>query len=428
MDFTVEGKIFINESFEKACIGIENGKIKEIKKILKSENHFDFKNKLILPAGVDMHVHFRDPGFTYKEDFKSGSLSALCGGISCVFDMPNTKPQTTSVQALNDKISKFKNKSFVDFGLYSNINDNNMDNIKSLAKRCNGFKIYLGSSTNSLLLSKQNLREALEKVSETGKVVLFHAEDEEIIKKNKDVENNLVDYTKKRSFDCEVQSIKHIFNSSKNIEVKAHICHLSSIEGVELIKTRHSNFSCGVTPHHSLLDIDTIHSSYSFYKVNPPIRSSDDRKAVFDALKNGTVDNLESDHAPHTIDEKDVDFFEAPPGIPGVETMYPLFLYLAKKGVISFNCVISSICSRPAEIVGISKGLLKKDFDADFIVVDLKNITRIKSSDLHSKCGWTPFENWPAIFPESVFIRGEKLIDEKEIQSSPGYGNFVGEQ
>ena len=147
---------------------------------------------------------------------------------------------------------------------------------------------------------------------------------------------------------------------------------------------------------------------------------------MFNGLKNKTVDVLESDHAPHTKDEKNVDFLEAPSGIPGVETLYPLFLYLAKKDFISFQRVISLISNRPSELIGISKGHLKKDFDADFIVVDLKNATKIKSLNLHSKCGWTPFEGFPAIFPESVFVRGEKLIDENEIQVKPGYGSFVG--
>jgi len=426
MDLTVEGKLFVNGSFEKACIGIENGKIKSIKKVLKSENHIDFKNKLILPAGIDIHVHFRDPGFTYKEDFRSGSLSALYGGISCVFDMPNTKPQTINTRSIIDKISSFKNKSFVDFGIYSGITNSNSNQISNLSRRCNGFKIYLGSSTNSLLLDRKNLREVLEKISETGKIVLFHAEDEDLLNKNKGVENNLTDHLKNRPSECEESAIQNIFEASKNLNVKVHICHLSSAEGLELMKNKPSNISFGVTPHHSLLAIEKISKNQPFYKVNPPIRSIFDRDALFNSLKNNISDVIESDHAPHTIDEKSLDFESSPSGAPGVETMYPLFLYFAKKGFISFQRVISLICSRPAELVGISKGFLKKDFDADFIVVDLKKVERIKSSKLHSKCEWTPFESWSAIFPESVFIRGEKLIDEKEIQAKKGFGRFVG--
>ena len=426
MDLTVEGKIFVNGFFESACFGIEDGKIKSVKKILKSDNHLSFKNKIILPAGVDIHVHFREPGFTNKEDIKTGSLAALFGGVSCVFDMPNTKPQTVSIKTLNDKISRFKKSSYVDYGLYAGIADNNIDNIFSLSKRCNGFKIYLGSSTNSLLLSKKNLRKAMQAVSKTGKIVLFHAEDEELLKKNKTVEKGLIDHVKNRPSECEEKSIKEIFQASKDVNVKSHICHLSSIEGLELIKNRSSNISCGVTPHHSLLDFENIHGSPGFYKVNPPISSSFDRESLFNSLKKGVVDILESDHAPHTKDEKNNDFDSIPSGVSGVETMYPLFLYLAKKDIISFQRVISAMCKRPAELLGLSKGCLAKGFDADFIVVDFKNIDRIKSSDLHSKCGWSPFEDWPVLFPESVFIRGEKLIDKNEIQVNQGFGRFVG--
>jgi len=426
MDLTVEGKIFVNGFFENACLGIKDGKIKSVKKILKSDNHLNFKNKLVLPAGVDIHVHFRDPGYTYKEDITTGSLAALFGGVSCVFDMPNTKPQTVSVQTVEDKISSFNKKSYVDFGLYAGVTDNNIDSISHLAKKSNGFKAYLGSSTNSLLLSKNNLKRVMQEVSKTGKIILFHAEDEGLLKKNKGLEKGLVDHVKARPSECEESAIKSIFEVSKNIGVKAHICHLSSIEGVELIKNRPHNLSCGGTPHHSLLDFENIYGSPGFYKVNPPIRSSFDREALFNSLNKGVIDILESDHAPHTKEEKEGDFDDIPSGVPGVETLYPLFLYLAKKDKISFQRIISAVCTRPAELLGASKGSLTEGFDADFIVVDLKNITRIKSSDLHSKCGWSPFEDWPALFPESVFVRGEKLIDENEIQVSQGFGKFIG--
>jgi dihydroorotase len=143
-------------------------------------------------------------------------------------------------------------------------------------------------------------------------------------------------------------------------------------------------------------------------------------------LKNGLADVIESDHAPHTIDEKNTSFDTAPSGLPGVETMYPLFLYLVKKEVLSFQRLISLLCTKPAELMGIAKGRFQTGYDADFIVVDLKNVCKIKSESLHSKCGWTPFEGWPAIFHENVFIRGEKLIEVNEIQVKQGFGCFVG--
>ncbi len=425
MDLTVEGKFFINGSFENACIGIKDGKIKKIKKILKSSDHLNFKNKLILPAGVDIHVHFRDPGFTYKEDFSSGSLSALFGGVACVFDMPNTSPQSVNVPSLVDKISSFKKRSYVDFGLYAGITDNNIDDISALSDYSNGFKIYLGSSTNSLLLDKKYLRSVLKKVSDVGKIVLFHAEDEKCLRENRIVEKNLIDHVKSRPSNCEEQAVRHVLDAVRGLNIKAHVCHVSSIEGLEVLKNRPSNVSFGITPHHSLLDVDSVKGSTGFYKMNPPLRSSFDREALFNSLKNGISDVIESDHAPHTLDEKNDSFDRIPSGVPGVETLYPLFLYLAKKDFISFQRVVSLVSSRPAELLGIKKGYIKEGFDADFVVVDLKDEKRIKGNALHSKSGWSPFEDFKAVFPSDVFVRGTHMVEDFELIGNKGQGMFV---
>jgi len=185
MDLTIEGKAYINGTFEQCCIGVTDGKISDIKKILKADEHLNFGNKLVLPAGIDMHVHFRDPGFTHKEDFSTGSIAAAFGGISCVFDMPNTRPQTTTTNALLEKKDIAKKKSFTDFGLYAAITDNNIEKIKDLSKYCSGFKIFLGTTTNSIRLSEQKLKDALSKAHQSNKITLIHAENEQCLKKNR---------------------------------------------------------------------------------------------------------------------------------------------------------------------------------------------------------------------------------------------------
>jgi dihydroorotase len=426
MDLVVEGKVYYKGAFENCCIGIKNGKIVEIKKTLSGEKHINFGNKLILPAGLDIHVHFRDPGMTHKEDFSSGSMSAAFGGISCVFDMPNTIPHTTTLQTVSDKIKTAEQKSFVDFGVFSGVTSENLNLIERLGKISSGFKIYLGNTTLSLLFNKTKLRESLDLIGITGKPVLFHAEDEECLIKHKNNEAGISDHMRFRPTSCEELSIKEIINSSKDLITPIHICHVSSCEGLELLKKRPSNITCGVTPHHSLFSVEKNMSSETLFKVNPPIRTSFDRESLFNALKNGLVDVLESDHAPHTQDEKDVDFDSAPSGLPGVETIYPIFLYLAKKQIITFQRLISLMCAKPANLVGVQKGSIDFGYDADIIVIDLNNESRIKSENLHSKCGWTAFEDWPAIFPEALFIRGEELIQENEIQVKQGFGMFVG--
>jgi len=427
MDLVVEGKAYINGTFENCCIGIDDGKISEIKKTLKGNNHLDFGNKLILPAAVDAHVHFRDPGMTNKEDFASGSLAAAFGGISCVFDMPNTIPQTVTVQTIADKISSADKKSYVDFGVYAGVTSDNLNYIEHLGKKCSGFKIYLGNTTLALLFDKNKLHEAIDLIGITGKPVLFHAEDEECLIKNKSQETGMSDHMRFRPSSCEELSIRDIFQASNGLNTQVHICHVSSGEGLELLKKRPSNISFGITPHHCLLSAEKNMGSQTFYKVNPPIRTSFDKELLFNSVKNGVADILESDHAPHTCEEKDADFDDAPSGLPGVETMYPLFLYMAKKEMISFQRVVSLLCTRPSDLLQVSKGKIAVGYDADLIVVDLKeDECKIKSDMLHSKCGWTPFEDWPAVFPSDVFVRGEKLIEDHEIQVSQGYGRFVG--
>jgi len=426
MDLVVEGKVYYRGAFENCCIGIENGKIVEIKKILTGDNHINFGKKLILPAGVDIHVHFRDPGMTHKEDFSSGSTAAAYGGISCVFDMPNTIPQTITLENLSDKIDSAGNKSYIDFGVFAGVTSENLSLIEKLGKKSSGFKIYLGNTTLSLFFDKLKLREALDLIGITGKPVLFHAEDEECLIKFKNKEVGISDHMRFRPSSCEELSIKEIIESSKNLTTRVHICHVSSCEGLEFLKKRPSNITCGVTPHHSLLNVKKNMGSETLFKVNPPIRTSFDKESLFNGLKNGVVNVIESDHAPHTQDEKNVDFDSAPSGLPGVETMYPLFLYLAKKQVLTFQRLISLMCVNPASIMGIQKGKIDIGYDADFVIIDLNNESRIKSERLHSKCKWSVFEDWPAIFPDTVFIRGEKIIQDDEIQVKQGFGNYIG--
>jgi len=427
MDLTLEGKTYVNGKFEQCCIGVDDGKISAVKKILKGDEHYNFRGKIILPAGIDIHVHFRDPGLTHKEDFSTGSMAAAYGGISCVFDMPNTIPQTTTLQTISDKIISAGKKSYVDFGVYAGVTDGNIKNIEELATKCCGFKIYLGGTTNSLQFSSDNLKETFDGIKSTNKPVLIHAEDNNCLVRHNLKENNLVDHMNSHPAECEENEIKNIIKTSKGTDTKIHICHLSSLEGIELLRKRSKNISCGVTPHHLLFSAQDDLKPQSNYKVNPPLRTNFDGEALFTALKNGSVDILESDHAPHTIEEKDKEFDAAPSGVPGVETMFPLFLYMVQKENLSFQRLISLLCEKPAELLNIPKGRIEVGRDADFIVVDLDKECKLKSENLHSKCGWMPYEGMAAIFPEYVFVRGEKLIEENEMLGSKGFGKFVGE-
>ncbi len=425
MDRTIEGKVYIKGSFEPCCIGIKQGKISAIKKILKDDQHIDFGKRLILPAGIDLHVHFREPGFTQKEDFKTGSMAAAFGGITCVFDMPNTNPPTTTIPAIEEKIRIAKKKSFIDFGIFSGLTDDNINKINRLAKHCSGFKIYLGETINSLKFNPKLLKNALQETGKTNKITLIHAENEQCLRTHEGIENNLKDHLKNRPSECEETSIKTILECCKSNPSKIHICHISSYEGIKTLKGRLKNISLGVTPHHLLFDIGNVNSNQTFYKVNPPIRTQQDRETLWENTINGFIDVIESDHAPHTLEEKERGFNNAPSGLPGVETTYPLFLAEAKNQRISFARLISNLCEKPAELLSIPKGKIEKGRDADFIVIDFKKISTIDSDNLHYKCGWSPYEGKNAIFPSHVFLHGEEIIEDHELVASQGLGSNI---
>ena len=426
MDLTIEGKAWIQGSFKQCCIGITQGKISEIKKILKGDEHIDVGHQVILPSGIDVHVHFRDPGFPHKDDFYTGSLAAAFGGITCVGDMPNTQPATISKQTLVDKQEIAQKKSVVDFGLYAGITNQNWEQASDLSSFCTGWKIYLGSSTNALLLQMEHLADALSAFQSTKKPVFVHAEDESCLQKHSFNSMNLHDHLRSRPSQCEEYALSRILRIAKEVTTPIHICHLSSAEGAELMRHRPSHVTVGCTPHHVLCDVDHVTGPDQWWKVNPPIRSSFDRQNLWQAISEGVIDVMESDHAPHSLQEKEKTFADAPCGIPGVETMYPLLLGLVHQNHITMERVMQLICQHPARLLGIPKGSIAVGHDADLVVVDLQHPEKITAESLHSNCGWTPYEGRKGVFPSMVFLRGKTLIADGELLQKPGCGQYIG--
>lgn len=427
-ELVLEGKAFVNNEFQRCCIGIDEGKITAIKKILTGETQYTFSKDLLLPAAIDVHVHFRDPGLTHKETFETGSVAAAFGGVSCVFDMPNTQPASLTPEALIDKQKIANRKSIVDFGLYAGISKDIVsknDFAKHLSSVCHGFKLFLGETTNSLTLPSELIQLVLAKIKPLNKTVFVHAEDNLCLQKHKRSEYRLTDHHTARPPQCEALSVEQIISAADQVETPVHICHVSSKEALKKLQQKPSFVSYGITPHHSLLNLNYDNVPQSWLKVNPPIRPKQDQQQLFEIVKNGELFLLESDHAPHTIKEKDTDFSDAPSGIPGVETMLPLFLALAEKKQLSYQRVISLLSEHPSKLLQLSKGFIDTGYDADVIVIDRKKIRKITSEFLHSKSEWTPFEGFSGIFPHTVFIRGNNVIDEYERQVSAGYGMMV---
>jgi dihydroorotase len=473
LDLVVEGNAYLDGEINKCCIGIEKGKIVAIKKILKGDIQLDFGDKLILPAGIDSHVHFRDPGFSKKEDFTTGTIAAAFGGIGCVFDMPNTIPPIVSKETLIEKFDIVSKKAYIDFGLYSSIASDT--DIPTTAEACSAFKIYLGETTGKLRFPKNvSLDSVINQINKYNRIPTIHAEDENILQHKKTKTRSiktLHDYLLSRPNAAEVEAVENILrvvNSWTNLENKlndlgsknqnstidsnfstrhhVHICHVSTAEVAGLLRKRnalqkqHTNFmqqnnspnlveqlepltlTAEVTPHHLFLN---EHSDLGAYgKVNPPLRTAEDQAALWSALTEGAIHTLASDHAPHTVDEKCQEFDFVPAGIPGVETMLPLMLSYHKHHKITLERLVEAISEIPAKIFELPKGKLATGYDGDLIVVDFFNEQDIKIKNLHSKCAWSPYEKMAGIFPLLTVVRGKIIMKDDNLESDRGYGKF----
>jgi len=251
------------------------------------------------------------------------------------------------------------------------------------------------------------IKEELAAIAESKKVLAVHAEDERL--RSKEPESDLADHLRNRSNECEASAIRKAKVAAGRCRL--HICHVSAHESLAEIQAA-PGLTSEIAPHHLILDKDSKVGSHA--KVNPPLRKREDRHALFKALQSGTFDIIASDHAPHTIEEKQEDFQYAPSGMPGTETMVPLLLHMVEEKHLDLASVVRRVSARPGEIFGVPKGKIAEGYDADFTVVDFSSCISIRADRLHSKCGWTAFEGMPAIFPKAVFVRGELVIENGE--------------
>ncbi|MDR0778917.1 MAG: dihydroorotase [Methanomassiliicoccaceae archaeon] len=401
----LEGRVFFNGELRQGAVGIEDGKIADVRRTLKGDKNIDLGDRIILPGAIDPHVHFRDPGMTNKEDFTSGSSAALHGGVTCVLDMPNTKPPVTDARSLEDKKRIIKGRSFVDYGLFAALTKKY--DASTLSKKVAGFKLFMGSTTGELLLNDDNeMYRAVYNALQTGKRVSVHAEDEPMISRNE--ERNNRDHLRNRPVHAEYSAINKL---SGYKGMKVNICHITDAHSAALASSY--GFTTEVTSHHLLFD-DSI-SEKAEYKVNPPLRDTDTRERLYKAFIDAKITMFGSDHAPHTVDEKHTAYDYAPSGMPGVETYMPMMAEMVRKGNITMQQMVRMSSSAPAEAFGINKGVIEKGRDADLAVYDMRVRRTIKAKDLHSKAGYTPYEGRDAVFPDIVIIRGNMQIKDGEL-------------
>ena len=395
-----EGKAWISkQGLVDVCIEVENGYISSVKKT-SLESKKEKAQGLILPAALDMHVHFRDPGYPHKEDWKTGSESAACGGVTAVVDMPNTNPFTSDISSFNDKEQIAKSKSIVDFGIGINVEENLTKQDWFSTVPAAFWKLYpYGIS------SEDYFRLAKEVLDKTKKPMVVHCEHPDYMYNNP--LEKLSDHTENRLV-AEEKCLESMPSSEY-----LHVAHLSTANGLKNLPPLSSTEVC---PHHLLLNLDNCSSLDC--KVDPPLRNVSDNTSLYDAYKNGKIPILASDHAPHTIEEKKSD---APPsGMPGVETMVPLMLQEVVENRLDLGRLVNSMAEAPATRLGLNRGRIEVGQPADLMFVDLNNTVKIDIDNLHSRSNWSPFEDWNAVFPHKVFRRGELISENSEVVSNSG--------
>lgn len=435
-DIVIQGRILNEEKLVDSCLCIEDERIIEIRRLPPSKSEigelFNFGRKLLLPGAIDLHTHMREPGAEFKEDFGTGTASAAFGGVTAIVDMPNTKPPTSDVHTFNNKRSLALSKAHVDIGLNIILHEgSDIGAINPIFEdpAFAGFKVFMGETTGSLVMTDISaLRGIIGKGLDDRFPVSVHAEDGQLMKALKVGRDGLLrSHLDSRPDLAESSAISSISGSMGDDDRRLHLLHVSSGKGLKIAEK--TNATVEVTPHHLLLDIKNFgkHNDIDGYgKVNPPIRTPKDRAALWEGIRAGKVDTIGSDHAPHTIEEKENEI--PPSGMPGVETMLPLLLQKVRERGLDLSRLISLVSASPARRLGLERrGSLYPGMIADVVVVDMNDSRTIRGEELHSRCGWTSFEGMKGIFPSTVFGRGELLIENGSLCSKGGRGSPIRE-
>ena len=359
----------------------------------------------LLPGAIDPHVHFRDPGNPEKEDLESGSRAAAAGGITSFLDMPNTSPNATNRLALEAKIALAAKKSVTHHGFFIGATTNNVSDLQSVQGMdgvC-GIKIFMGSSTGDLLVHEQKHLEQI--FANTGGIIATHAEDE-IRLQSRIAEfkhrRDIAAHAECRDIECALIATKRAAALAKDHTHRLHIVHLTSGKEADWLASNKGDLiTTEVCTQHLTFDQDDVEQLGVRALMNPPIRYTEDKEKLWSRLKDGTIDCIVTDHAPHTLQAKSVGFPKAPAGMPGVETSLPRMLTHAKDGRCSISDIVKWMCAGPAKVYGIkNKGSLIEGFDGDLTLVDLENHRIIQDSDTWTRVGWTPYAGmeltgWP---------------------------------
>lgn len=399
----------------ETSVGVRGGKIVGIGVSGDAAEVIDCTGLVVMPGVIDSQVHFREPGLEAKEDLESGSRAAVLGGVTAVFEMPNTKPNTDSPEALADKLRRADHRMWCDHAFYVGATGDNADRCAELEKLpgAAGIKIFMGASTGDLLVSDDA---ALARVLASGsRRVAIHAEDEPRMQARLGhrVEGDPSSHPVWRDDESALLATKRILRLAREAGRRIHILHVTTPAELELIGQHKDIATCEVTPQHLTLAAEDAYPRLGSYaQMNPPIRSAAHRDGLWHWLNQGVPDVLGSDHAPHTIEEKAKPYPASPSGMPGVQTLLPLMLDHVAKGRLSLQRLIDLTSAGPQRVFGlVTKGRIAAGYDADFTVVDLRKQWTIEEGWLASRCGWSPFTGMELTGkPIGTIVRGNRVM------------------
>lgn len=412
----------------RADIRVEDGTIDAIGRRLHGEPVINASGMRAMPGAVDVHVHFREPGASHKETWKTGTRAAAAGGVTVVVDQPNTDPPTVTPSAVEEKAAIAEESAIVDFGINGGVTPEwDPDGLLAAPITALG-EVFMADSTGDLGIGADTFAEALEAAAEADTLVTVHAEDDRYFDEGATNRDEAAAWSDYRRPVAEVTAATRACSLAGSLGVRVHIAHASTPGAID--RAIAAGATCEVSPHHLLLSTDDLKRLDTYGRMNPPLRDESVRAAVYDRVRRGAVTMIATDHAPHTIEEKETDIWSAPSGVPGVETMLPLMLAEAGAGRLGYDDVARLTAAAPARRFGFAaKGRIAPGMDADLVLFNPDETRSIDAESLTTACGWTPFEGYDGVFPHLVLRRGEPVYRapwaDDALPAPAGGGRFV---
>ena len=375
----------------------------------------------LLPGVIDDQVHFRDPGLTHKEDLHTGSRACAAGGVTSFLEMPNTVPQTVTVEALAEKLDRASRRCIVNYGFYIGATTENLDELV-LATRTPGIKIFIGSSTGNMLVDDQECLEAI--FAETTLPITAHCEDEATVRANAAALTpplTIEDHSRIRDHRSAVTATLRAIDLATRHNHRFHVLHVSTADEVEILARRSDLITAEACPHHLFLDTSDYARLGTLAQMNPSLKTADDRAALWRGLASGAIQILATDHAPHTLEEKRAPYPASPSGVPAVELFLPLMLNEVNRGRCTLQDLAGWMSDGPARIWDIvGKGRIAPGYDADLVLVDMAMEREVRNEDQHCKCGWTPWHGtrlsgWPV----RTWVGGRTVFADGRVATEP---------